>query len=55
MFPSFDYASDRLNRSQVGDAFIVADVGGGTLDVNTYEVTHTRPLQVEEMVEPDCV
>lgn len=43
-----------LTDAQVGDAFIVADAGGGTIDINTYEVTSTRPVQLHEVVKSDC-
>ena len=39
---------------QEGDAFIIADAGGGTLDINTYEVVSADPLRIQELVKPDC-
>jgi hypothetical protein len=36
--------------------FIVADLGGGTLDFSTYQFTMPRgsPITVAELVEPKC-
>ncbi|KAI8633026.1 hypothetical protein F5Y19DRAFT_416205 [Xylariaceae sp. FL1651] len=36
---------------EVGDAFIVADCGGGTVDLISYEVTKTQPIEMKECVE----
>ncbi|OTA63748.1 actin-like ATPase domain-containing protein [Hypoxylon sp. EC38] len=36
---------------EVGDAFIVADCGGGTVDLISYEVSGIDPLEVRECVE----
>ncbi|KAL5486031.1 hypothetical protein ACEPAI_7075 [Sanghuangporus weigelae] len=38
-----------------GNGFIVADAGGGTLDVSSYILRGTHPLQIEEVAPPDCV
>ena len=37
-----------------GNGFIVADAGGGTLDVSSYILRGTHPLQIEEVAPPDC-
>ncbi|KAI0437600.1 hypothetical protein F4803DRAFT_538014 [Xylaria telfairii] len=36
------------NTLQPGDAFIVCDAGGGTVDLISYKVRSTKPLQLEE-------
>jgi molecular chaperone DnaK (HSP70) len=40
-----------LTLSQVGDVFVVADCGGGTADLISYEVTCLSPLRMKECVE----
>ncbi|TDL25780.1 hypothetical protein BD410DRAFT_813480 [Rickenella mellea] len=37
-----------------GNAFIIADAGGGTLDISTYEICATMPLKIQELAPPDC-
>jgi hypothetical protein len=32
----------------------VIDAGGGTIDISSYNVTSTSPLEVEEFHEPKC-
>ncbi|RPA90381.1 actin-like ATPase domain-containing protein [Choiromyces venosus 120613-1] len=39
------------NHLQVGDTFVVADCGGGTVDVISYTITKKSPLEVVECVE----
>lgn len=39
---------------QVGEHFILADAGGGTVDITTYQVTREFPLELKEAVVPDC-
>jgi len=34
--------------------FVVADVGGGTLDISSYAVKGVSPLLIEEIAPPDC-
>jgi len=36
---------------KVGDTYVVCDAGGGTVDLISYRVTQTYPLQLEECVE----
>ncbi|KAI0387656.1 actin-like ATPase domain-containing protein [Hypomontagnella monticulosa] len=36
---------------EIGDAFVVADCGGGTVDLISYEVRNTEPLEFSECVE----
>ena len=33
---------------------MIIDAGGGTIDISTYKVLSTEPLQVEELYEPEC-
>ena len=40
--------------TQTNKAFIVADLGGGTLDISAYKVIGTKPLRVEEVVASKC-
>ncbi|KAF9243386.1 hypothetical protein BU15DRAFT_86367 [Melanogaster broomeanus] len=35
--------------------FLVADAGGGTLDISSYAVRDTNPLVIEEVAPPDCI
>ena len=37
-----------------GNGFLVADAGGGTLDISSYAVRGTTPLVMEEIAPPDC-
>ncbi|KAF8843777.1 hypothetical protein BDN67DRAFT_1023775 [Paxillus ammoniavirescens] len=47
-------AADVLsNPSRHG--FLVADAGGGTLDISSYAVRGTSPLVIEEVAPPDCI
>ena len=39
---------------QPGHKVLVVDAGGGTIDVSSYTVKSTMPLQVEESHEPKC-
>ena len=41
-------------RSQPGDQVLIIDAGGGTIDISTYAILNNRPLQVEELCEPEC-
>lgn len=40
------------NPSEHG--FLVADAGGGTLDISSYAIRGTSPLVIEEIAPPDC-
>ena len=33
---------------------MVLDAGGGTLDVDSYEVMNANPVELREIVRPDC-
>ncbi|EXJ81389.1 hypothetical protein A1O3_07680 [Capronia epimyces CBS 606.96] len=35
---------------EVGDAFVLCDAGGGTVDLISYEILQIQPLQVKELV-----
>ncbi|KAK4442181.1 hypothetical protein QBC34DRAFT_444370 [Podospora aff. communis PSN243] len=41
----------RLDCIQTGDCVTVADFGGGTVDIISYQVTQTKPLRIKEVVE----
>ncbi|KAH9917817.1 uncharacterized protein B0H18DRAFT_853686, partial [Fomitopsis serialis] len=47
-------AADVLQNPS-GHGFIVADAGGGTLDISSYAIRGTSPLVIEEIAPPDCV
>ena len=38
---------------QPGFRFVIADAGGGTVDVSTFEITQSSPIQLKECVPPD--
>ena len=46
-------ANDVLQNPS-GHGFLVADAGGGTLDISSYAVRGTSPLVMEEIAPPDC-
>ncbi|KAJ3497279.1 hypothetical protein NLJ89_g10367 [Agrocybe chaxingu] len=47
-------AADVLsNPSKHG--FLIADAGGGTLDISAYAIRGTSPLTMEEIAPPDCI
>ncbi|KAF9466599.1 hypothetical protein BDZ94DRAFT_182968 [Collybia nuda] len=47
-------AADVLsNPSKHG--FLIADAGGGTLDISAYAIRGTLPLVMEEVAPPDCI
>ncbi|TFK36651.1 hypothetical protein BDQ12DRAFT_236216 [Crucibulum laeve] len=47
-------AADVLsNPSKHG--FLIADAGGGTLDISAYAIRGTSPLVMEEIAPPDCI
>jgi hypothetical protein len=35
---------------QVGDALVLCDAGGGTVDLISYEITNLEPLELKELV-----
>ncbi|TFK70334.1 hypothetical protein BDN72DRAFT_870392 [Pluteus cervinus] len=35
--------------------FLIADAGGGTLDLSSYAIRGTNPLVIEEIAPPDCI
>lgn len=35
--------------------FLIADAGGGTLDISAYAIKGTSPLVIEEIAPPDCI
>jgi len=42
-----------LTYSQPGEQALTIDAGGKTIDISTYKVLSTGPLQVEELYEPE--
>jgi len=44
----------RLTRSQPDEQVLIIDAGGGTIDISTYKVLSSGPLQVEELYQPEC-
>ncbi|THV07338.1 hypothetical protein K435DRAFT_815567 [Dendrothele bispora CBS 962.96] len=47
-------AADVLsNPSRTG--FLIADAGGGTLDISSYNILGQHPLVIEEIAPPDCI
>jgi hypothetical protein len=36
--------------AQVGDAFVLCDAGGGTVDLITYEIVSLHPFELKELV-----
>ncbi|KAI9764080.1 MAG: hypothetical protein M1840_008884 [Geoglossum simile] len=49
------YALDHLKDKcfQVGDAFVICDAGGGTVDLISYELTSIAPFKLRELVPGD--
>ena len=43
-----------ITRFKPGHRVVVIDAGGGTVDVSSYTVNSTLPLEVEEFHEPTC-
>ena len=43
-----------ITRFKPGHKVLVVDAGGGTVDVSSYTVKSTSPLEVEEFHEPKC-
>jgi hypothetical protein len=41
-------------RFKPGHRVVVVDAGGGTVDISSYTVNSTSPLEVEEFHEPTC-
>lgn len=54
-FPySFSPTLISVIQGHSGHGFLVADAGGGTLDISSYAVRATTPLVMEEIAPPDC-
>ncbi|KAF8626102.1 hypothetical protein AX17_006598 [Amanita inopinata Kibby_2008] len=47
-------AKDVLSSSSK-HGFLIADAGGGTLDISSYAIRGTLPLVMEEIAPPDCI
>ncbi|KAH8117902.1 hypothetical protein DFH11DRAFT_1571301 [Phellopilus nigrolimitatus] len=43
----------RPNTLQTGFRFVIADAGGGTLDMSSYEISSTSPLEMRELTTAD--
>ena len=37
---------------EVGDAFVICDAGGGTVDLISYEIVSLKPFKLKELVKP---
>ncbi|KAI0044928.1 hypothetical protein FA95DRAFT_1583585 [Auriscalpium vulgare] len=47
--------ANEVLSNQAGHGFLVADAGGGTLDISSYAIRGTNPLVMEEIAPADCV
>ncbi|KAK2460282.1 hypothetical protein APHAL10511_007671 [Amanita phalloides] len=43
------------HQSPSQHGFLIADAGGGTLDISSYGIKATSPLVIEEIAPPDCI
>ena len=43
-----------MTHSQPDEQVLIIDAGGGTVDISTYTILNSEPLQVEELYEPKC-
>ncbi|KAF5326703.1 hypothetical protein D9619_004495 [Psilocybe cf. subviscida] len=43
------------NQNPSKHGFLIADAGGGTLDISAYAIKGTSPLAMEEIAPPDCI
>lgn len=50
---SFVEYRNTQNPSKHG--FLIADAGGGTLDISSYAIKGASPLVIEEIAPPDCI
>ncbi len=46
--------SNAFAQSTSNHGFLIADAGGGTLDLSSYTIRGTHPLVIEEIAPPDC-
>ena len=44
-----------LSQNPSKHGFLIADAGGGTLDISSYAIKGTSPLSMEEIAPPDCI
>jgi uncharacterized protein YxjI len=35
---------------KIGDAFVICDAGGGTVDLISYEIVSLKPFEIKELV-----
>ncbi|KIL57122.1 hypothetical protein M378DRAFT_420144 [Amanita muscaria Koide BX008] len=47
--------ADDVLSSPSQHGFLIADAGGGTLDISSYAIRSTDPLVIEEVAPPDCI
>ncbi|KAF8917493.1 hypothetical protein CPB85DRAFT_1374267 [Mucidula mucida] len=47
--------ADDILSSEHKAGFLVADAGGGTLDISSYTILGQHPLVIEEVAPPDCI
>ncbi|KAJ7593305.1 hypothetical protein C8J56DRAFT_779532 [Mycena floridula] len=47
-------ADEVLSRSS-RSGFLIADAGGGTLDISSYTIIARNPMEFEEIAPPDCI
>jgi hypothetical protein len=44
-----------FTQSPSKHGFLIADAGGGTLDISSYAIKGASPLAIEEIAPPDCI
>ncbi len=49
------YIHLKLWQNPSKHGFLIADAGGGTLDISSYAIKGTSPLSMEEIAPPDCI
>jgi uncharacterized protein YxjI len=50
-YPRLDTLITAYSCRKVGDAFVICDAGGGTVDLISYEITQLKPsLELKELV-----
>lgn len=55
MFPYTSFYLTAYSKfNQVGTKIVVADLGGGTIDVSSFRVVNPKPLRLQETLRPDC-
>lgn len=49
MFVTYPILLAGSDKPQVGDAFVLCDAGGGTVDLTAYEIMSLRPFKLAEL------